>query len=121
MQAYKRITVLFLILLVAIMALTSCATAPTKPDKPMSPKQQAAVWMNIYNVQYDDTMSMANNPNATPAQKAMVAKKKAILMKVWPLLKSYARITDTGGTPSASEEQAIINLINELTTLAGGA
>jgi hypothetical protein len=36
-------------------------------------------------------------------------------------LKAYIAITDTGGTPATSQGAAITDLINQLTTLAGGA
>ena len=89
-------------------------------NKPLTPKQQATIWMNIYISEYDDTMAMAINPSATPAQKEMVAKKKAILTKVWPLLKVYIAIVDSGGIPTQEATNDLINLINQLTGLATG-
>jgi hypothetical protein len=97
----------------------SCASM--QANKPLTAKQQAAVWMQIYNQIYDDTMTMAKNPKSTPVQKELVAKKKLILSKIWPLLRTYIAITDAGGTPPAEQSAAITDLITELTSLAGGA
>ena len=84
----------------------------------LTTKQQAAIWFNVYSSAYDDTMTMANNPMITPAQKELVVKKKAVLTQVWPLLKVYSAIVDSGGTPDAATTNQIINLINQL---VGGA
>lgn len=115
----RRHKFLILILILSLSLLSACAMFQTAES--LTAKQQAAVWMTIYNQTYDDTLAMAKNPNSTPAQKEMVAKKKAILMKVWPLLKSYIAITDSGGTPTNSQGAAITDLINQLTQVAGGA
>jgi hypothetical protein len=117
MKTVKRFSPIIGMLM--ILALMACATTGTT-TKPLTAKQQAAVWMSIYNTTYDDTMAMAKNPKASPAQKEMVAKKKAILTKVWPLLKAYVAIIDAGGTPAAAQGTAITDLINELTNMAGG-
>ena len=106
----------YLMAVLLVIGLMACATTPA--SKPLTAKQQAAVWMTVYNSQYDDTMAMAKNPSSTPAQKEMVAKKKAILTKVWPLIKAYVAITDTGSTPTNAQGVAITDLINELTALA---
>jgi hypothetical protein len=96
-----------------------CATL-TVGDKPLTPKQQATIIMNTYNAEYDDTMSMATNPNSTPAQKEIVAQKKMILTQIWPLLKVYVSIVDGGGTPTENQTQALLDLINQLTVLSTG-
>lgn len=114
MRRYKIITVVLMI------ALLSACNLFTQTAKPLTAKQQAAVWMTIYNQTYDDTMAMAKNPLATPVQKETVVKKKAILTTVWPLLKTYIAITDTGGTPTNEQGAAITDLINQLAALAGG-
>jgi len=116
MRKFNKYSVLVMILLFA--TVLACATTGTKP---LTAKQQAAVWMTIYNQTYDDTMAMAKNPAATPVQKEIVAKKKAVLTTVWPLLKTYIAITDTGGTPTSEQGAAITDLINQLAELAGGA
>jgi hypothetical protein len=104
------------VLVAVLFVITACAT--TTGTQTMTPKRQATIWLGVYNAQYDDTMSIMTNPNSTPAQKEMGKKKKAILTKVWPLLKTYVAIIDGGGTPSNSETVAITDLINQLTTLA---
>ena len=118
MQAFRRITVLYLTLMVLLA--TGCAMFGTQSDKPLTPKQQATMFMNIYNQQYDDTMFMAKNPKATPAQKDMVAKKKELLTRIWPVLRLYVVTVDNGGVPTPEVTQNLNGLINELVTLAGG-
>lgn len=113
----RRFKVSLAIILLAFV-LVACATTPAPQS--MTPKQQATVFLQTYNAVYDDTMSMATNPNATQAQKDMVVKKKAILTQVWPLLKAYTSIVDGGGTPTPESTAQLTNLINQLTTLAGG-
>jgi hypothetical protein len=106
--------------LVLMVYLLSACSLFTQTTKPLTTKQQATIWMVVYNSVYDDTMAQAKNPTATPAQKEMVAKKKAILAQTWPLLKIYVGIVDTGGTPSVESSQQISDLINQLAALAGG-
>lgn len=113
----KKINVLFL----SLMLLTFMACPGAQITKPLTAKQQAAVWMQIYNQTYDDTMRTAKDPKATSTQKEMVVKKKAILAKLWPLLRTYVAVTDAGGTPAVEQGAAISDLITELTSLAGGA
>jgi hypothetical protein len=108
----------FILLLFMSFILSGCATTA---QTTMTPKQQATVWMEIYNAQYDDTMRIMYNPNATDAQKEIGRKKKEILKVVWPLLKDYIFIVDSKGTPSMALELEILEQINQLTMLAGGS
>jgi len=117
MQQFKRFNVLCLAVMLAVVV--GCATTGIT-TKPLAAKQQASIWMIVYNSTYDDTMAMAKNPKATQAQKDMAAKKKVILTQVFPLLKIYAGIADTGGTPSVADAQAINDLINQLAASTGG-
>lgn len=83
-------------------------------------KQQATQWMDIYNMQYEDTMAIMKNPYATESQKEIGRKKKEILTELWPMLKVYVSIVENGGTPSSEDTQKISDLINRLTSLATG-
>lgn len=98
-----------------IVILAACATIG---QKPMTPQRQAIVWMSVYNAEYDDVFNIMVSPTSTPAQKDMARKKKAILVKVWPLIRAYVTVIDKGATPTPADTAAIIDLINKLT--AGG-
>jgi len=104
-----------LVLLFVVLFMISCASTGLNT---MTPKQQATVWIGIYNSQYDDTYAIMTNPLSTSVQKEIGMKKKAILTQVWPLLKTYIMITDSGGVPSNTDTMLIIDLINQLTTIA---
>lgn len=104
--------------LAGILALALVGCAALTQTTGLTPKQQATIWMEIYSFTYDDTMALAKNPAITPAQKELVAKKKAVLTQVWPLLKSFVAVVNSGGTPTAQDTAAITVLINQLTALA---
>lgn len=114
-QLRRNQSKLFVALLVTVAFAVSCA-APTLNVK--TPKQQAIVWMDVYNAQYDDTMAIMTSPNATESQKAVGRKKKEILVKVWPLLKIYVDTVENNGVPSDAAGQEITELINQLTAMA---
>jgi hypothetical protein len=102
-----------IVLLVGLLA--ACATTQA-----LSPKQKATVWMNIYNAEYADTMAVMSNPNSTPSQREIGARKKEILTRVWPLIQVYVNIVESGGTPSEGLQNQLVFLINELTAAATG-
>ena len=104
------------IALVIIALISACSMIGVKP---MTPKQQATVWMEIYNFQYDDTMATMTNPLSTEEQKTIGRIKKDILIKVWPMLKAYAEIVDAGGVPSEEMTLKIAQLMNQLVNMGG--
>ena len=67
--------------LVLAFILLSCTTTPTAPWSARSPKDKALTFLEIYNTQYDDTMSMAKMPDLTEGQKEVVRTKKVLLTK----------------------------------------
>jgi len=110
----RRKSLLFLCLLTLsiIFILGSCA------HQQRSSVFEKSIWMmHVYNSQYMDYKSMTQMPNLTEAQKEILRKKKEILMKLWPLINTYNQIVDKGGVPSATQEQMITNLLNQLSTL----
>jgi hypothetical protein len=113
MRQVKQLGVLLFIL----MFVAGCATTGTTT---LTPKQQATIFMEVYNASYDNAMTVMKNPASTPEQKEMALKKKDILTKVWPLLKVYVSTVEGGGTPSATDTATIISLIDQLTALTGG-
>jgi len=110
----KRIS----ILVICLLMLVSCASITG--TKELTPKQQATVWMSIYNSTYDSAMATMTNPNSTSAQKDIAQKKKVILSKVWNPLKLYIAVVEGGGIPDTEDIKVISDLINQLTNLTGG-
>ena len=107
-------TKLLLIVVLFMFVLPSCAMVDTTKK---TPKQQATIWMDIYYAQYRDTAAIMINPNSTKEQKDFGRKKREILIQVWPLLKAYVAIVDSGGVPSVEDEMAINDLIDQLVNL----
>ena len=110
----------FLAAIIVLCVLTFAACAGVRTEPPLTAKQQASIWLGIYNAQYDDAMFVMSSPAATAAQKDIAKKKKEILTQVWPLLKIYVSAVDNNGTPTASDTAQLVELINKLTTMAGG-
>ena len=104
-------------LLLCVLVFTACGTTSTGI---VNTKSQAIVFMDTYNTQYDDTMSIMSNPDSTEAQKELGRQKKALLTKAWPLIKTYITVTDSGGTPTEQETKALTDLINQITAIALG-
>lgn len=115
---FLGVTLILIELLVIMAVLVSCATLGQ--TKPMTAKQQATVWMSVYNSTYDDILSVMKNPASTTAQKDLAQKKKAVLVQAWPLMKIYVAVVESGGVPTLAQTTAITDLINQLAILAGG-
>jgi len=109
----KRIYIPVVLVMALMLMAASC-------PKTLTAKQQGAVWFSVYNSTYDDTMSVMKNPASTIVQKEMAQKKKAILIQVWPLLKIYASVVDSGEIPDADITKSITDLMNQLTVLLTG-
>uniref|UniRef100_A0A6H1Z992 Uncharacterized protein n=1 Tax=viral metagenome TaxID=1070528 RepID=A0A6H1Z992_9ZZZZ len=60
------------------------------------------------------------NPNLSDTQKQTINQKRAILIKMEPYVDMYINIVLGGGIPSAENEQAILDFIDQLTNLALG-
>jgi len=67
----------------------------------------------IYNDQYENYQSLANNPNTTEAQKEVMRQKKPILDKLGKLLPAYDSAIVTG-TATSSQRKTIMDLLDEL-------
>lgn len=100
--------------LVLIVALMGCATLGVKPWNDRSPKEKASYFISIYNKQYNDTIRMANNPEITTAGRAVVRRKKALLTKMYVAVGTYNDVVVKGEIPTFMDEQAILDLINQL-------
>ncbi len=110
MRSHKVVGASLVIALGVMLIFSGCAT--TGP--PMSVKGKAAMVLATYNSQTQMTASMSQRPDLTEEQKVMVRKKKAIIVKLDPMIKAYGTLIQAGGTPSPNDEQAIYQLIDEL-------
>lgn len=116
MKRQTQFGFIFVFLLALIVAIAACATI----NVGKTPKEQALYFLNTYNMEYDNTMAVMRNPNSTPTQIAIAQKKKAILTQMWPMLKSYTNIVDSGGKPTAEDTAQLNNFIDQLTAAATG-
>jgi hypothetical protein len=119
----KQRSILAVLVLMAF--LSGCARVPVgNTTVVLTPQQKAeqtaTYFFNTYNSQYDSYLVMVNKPVLTPAEKMYLTKKKAILLQVQPLLKTYKSLVDSGGTPTAESTDELSKLIDRLTTLAIG-
>jgi len=102
-------------IVVAVLALcVSCATMNIE----MTPKAKLAYMYQVYNAQHEDYVSMAKSPNLTDAQKQILRAKKPVLETLQTLIPLYDSSIQAG-SPSASTEQEIYNLLNQLQTMGG--
>jgi hypothetical protein len=85
----------------------------------MTPKTKATMILATYNTITTETVVMSQRTDLTEAQKEVVRSKKRIIERLDPLVKSYGLIVQAGGTPSAEDEQAIYDLIDDLVLLGG--
>ncbi len=109
-----------LALLLTLVFIAGCATFGGKPWADYTPKEKALAMMQTYNIEFEDTMALAKEPNITEAQKKVVRAKKAILKELKPLITLYDDVVTQGGVPSAQVEAKILQLINKLTMLSVG-
>jgi hypothetical protein len=107
------------IVLLVILCFACTANMSLKPWSEQTPKDRLVWMLGIYNAQDRDYRAMAAMPNLTPAQKQVLQSKKAIMTQVYPLIDAYRATVEKGGVPSAQTEQAILNLLNQLTTVGG--
>ena len=107
------------IVLLVILCFACTANMTMKPWSEQTPKDRLVWMLGIYNAQDRDYRSMSAMPNLTPAQVKVLQTKKQIMVQVYPLIDTYRITVEAGGTPSAQTEQAILDLLNRLTTVGG--
>jgi len=107
----RKRSVLLVLILVFV---AGCATVNVKP---MSATGLATVTLQAYYTQAKQTEAMSKRTDLTDAQKDMVRKKKAIILRVDPKIKAYGRIIQGGGIPTNADVVEISNLIDELVML----
>ena len=108
---FVQITCICLLMLVF---LSSCTALGMKSWAERSPKEKALAILDAYNAEFQNTLNMALKPNLTDAQKQVVRQKKAVLTQLYPLIQLYLGTVEAGGIPSVKDEQAILNLIDQL-------
>jgi len=143
----RKTCVLGLVILLAF-TLGGCASLGLKSYSEMSAYEKGLFFLKQYNTQlrntfnqmvdpaitqldrdrmYADLMegrigaaSVPINPKLTAVQKELINKKRAILVKMEPYIDMYVTVVLGGGIPSAENEQAILDFIDQLTMLALG-
>jgi hypothetical protein len=94
-----------------VVLLAACATVNVKP---ISATGLATVTLSTYHAQAKQTEAMSNRTNLTDAQREIIRRKKAIILKVDPKIKAYGRLIAAGGVPTEDQVQEISNLIDDL-------
>jgi hypothetical protein len=105
---------LILALLLCLALTAACAGPAVKPITEWSPKQRAAYFMGVYNSQHDAYKAQVAYPDLTAAEKDVLRAKKRALVAVYPMIQAYDLVVAAGGVPSASDEAAILELLDEL-------
>ena len=112
-------------------SLPSNQSTGTPTVSEMTSTQKAAIMMGTYNSQFADYMRMTgyiakedgkwekiSDPVLTDDQKAALAKKKKILMQIYPFISIYTVSVSAGQTVSVETEQQIFILLDSLASLA---
>lgn len=109
----KGMTVMAALLCVGLLA--NCTyNVPLKTVDQMEPKQKAGFFLSIYNKEFDNYKAVAARPDLTEEQRVMLRKKKEALVKVYPMIETYADYVAAGAMPSKASEEAIIKLLDEI-------
>lgn len=108
----RKHRIVALVLVAAFLA--GCASIGVKP---MSATGLATVTLSTYYTQAKQTEAMSKRTDLTDAQKDMVRKKKALILRVDPKIKAYGKLIAAGGIPTSGDVQEISNIIDELVML----
>jgi len=106
--------------LILLIFLAGCMTLDINRPKSiseMTPKERGAWFLGIYNSQDKDYRNMVARSDLTNDQKKVLRDKKAIMVQVYPMIKTYNTYIDSGAVPTKAVEDQIIQLINDLTGL----
>ena len=107
----------FLLVLLAIVFMLACTQNLTvKSYYDMTSKEKLTYIYQIYNAQHEDYVSMSKMSTLTEGQKQIMRKKKPILENLQTLIPVYDSMV-VQGTPSASKEKEIYDLLNSLQSL----
>lgn len=115
----KRFSLYQLILVVALLVFTvGCAPLLQMIgiQEPLTPKERGIVMLAAYQFEYKDHQSQTARTDLTEPEKVVLRTKKATLIKVYPLIKTYQTYVDQGmsGALLVDLELQISTLMNEL-------
>jgi len=79
--------------------------------------EKSVFFMDFYKGQYNDTMTLAKQPELTESQKKIVNQKKQLLFTFKLLARSYDDYAKGGLTVPADLEQKLLELVNKLATM----
>ena len=96
-----------------IIFLVGCAAVGIKPWSERSSKEKALSFMEMYNVQYDDTMRLSLRSDLSEDGKKLVRAKKELLIKANKLMIIYLGVIEQG-LPSLELENKILDLLEKL-------
>ena len=115
---------LLVLLIVAVAFLTGCPPRVVPPEMQLTPLEQAekncAVWLHVWNQQFNDHVAMSKMTNLTKAQKEILNKKADLLEQSKPLLDLYVSTVRGGLLPESTTEQQLMTLMNQLSQMAIG-
>ena len=95
--------------ILALFLVAGCATM----DVEVTLTDRLTYMYRVYNAQYEDYQSMAENPYTSEAQKKIMREKKPILDSLAILIPAFDKGIQNG-TATISQEQRIYNLLNSL-------
>lgn len=115
----KRKVQVFSLVVLALFLFGGCALFqrvknPISMFMEMPPKQKLTVAMDLYNKVYDDSEKTLSSASSTPDQKKIAAEKVKILVKYHKAIQVYRIFVDAGVSPSADDEESLIEFVNEL-------
>lgn len=102
-----------MLLVLPILTLTACPPNQ-KTLSEMSGKEKATWMLSVYNAQYADYKVQAARTDLDEAKKEILREKKKILTEVYPLIKIYVGLVDTGVLPDVDLETTIIQNLERL-------
>jgi len=110
-KSVKSILILFM-----VFSMVGCGglQGAVKQFSEMTPKERATFVMSAWNANYRDAVAMSNMPNLTAEVAKTVRIKKQILTESKPLVDSYVRTIEGGGTPDQATQDLIMQFLNKL-------
>lgn len=99
--------------LILVLVLFFVGTLGCTLNKTVTKDTKLLYMYRIYSAQYENYLSMANNPATTEDQKVIMRKKKPILDTVGPLISIYDTAVQAG-ISTAEQEQKIMDLLDSL-------
>lgn len=83
-----------------------------------TPQDRALTAMTVYNQTYDDYLVQAARTDLTESEKEVLKATRQALIEVHPVIKAYVNYIETGQTPTAEMEAALLAAVDALTQAA---